>query len=101
MSDFLFFMQAAATRALNAGATLDKVLTLVKEARLETHNTDRKRKTCVPASFTRTVLGQVTPTLKAPLVLFTYYNPILRRGVENFVKELSQAGVSGGCCFRA
>lgn len=39
---------------------------------------------------------QVTPTLKAPLVLFTYYNPILRRGIENFVKEIAQAGVSGG-----
>lgn len=39
--------------------------------------------------------AQVTPTLKAPLVLFTYYNPILRRGIENFVKEIASAGVSG------
>ena len=60
--------QAAATRALNAGSTLDKVLALVKE---------------------------VAPTLKAPLVLFTYYNPILRRGTEKFMQQVAESGAAG------
>lgn len=38
---------------------------------------------------------QVAPTLRAPLILFTYYNPILRRGSEQFIKEISEAGVGG------
>lgn len=61
-------IQAAATRALNAGTTLDKVIELVKE---------------------------VSPNMKAPLVLFTYYNPILRRGTETFIREIAAAGASG------
>lgn len=46
-------------------------------------------------AHTSRVPGQVAPTLKAPLVLFTYYNPILRRGVETFIADLASAGVSG------
>jgi len=61
-------IQAAATRALAKGVRLDDVLELV---------------------------AQVTPELKAPLVLFTYYNPILYRGVDTFLRQISQAGVSG------
>ena len=42
-----------------------------------------------------TAPGQVAPTLRAPLILFTYFNPILRRGLEPFIAELSACGVGG------
>ena len=61
-------IQAAATRALQKGVTLDDVLTLVKD---------------------------VSPTLQAPLVLFTYYNPIFSRGIELFLDQIAEAGVKG------
>ncbi len=61
-------IQAAATRALEKGVTLDDVLSLVKD---------------------------ISPTLKAPIVLFTYYNPIFSRGIEVFLDEIAQAGVKG------
>ncbi|HIK44470.1 MAG TPA: tryptophan synthase subunit alpha [Leptolyngbyaceae cyanobacterium M65_K2018_010] len=61
-------IQAAATRALQRGITLDQVLTLVKT---------------------------VSPQLQAPLILFTYYNPILNRGIEAFMADIAAAGVAG------
>jgi len=61
-------IQAAATRALQKGVTLDDVLSLVTE---------------------------ISPRLQAPLVLFTYYNPIFSRGVEVFLEQIVQAGVKG------
>ncbi|MBE9061755.1 tryptophan synthase subunit alpha [cf. Phormidesmis sp. LEGE 11477] len=61
-------IQAAATRALNRGVTLESVIELVAE---------------------------VTPKLSAPLVLFTYYNPILNRGIEKFLKDIYAAGARG------
>ncbi|MGD1899393.1 MAG: tryptophan synthase subunit alpha [Phormidesmis sp.] len=61
-------IQAAATRALNRGVTLEAVLKLVAE---------------------------VTPKLSAPLILFTYYNPILNRGLEAFLKDIYAAGARG------
>jgi len=61
-------IQAAATRALNAGTTLDGVLELVTE---------------------------MAPKLKAPLVLFTYINPIMSRGYENFIKQVAATGAAG------
>lgn len=61
-------IQAAATRALAKGVRLDDVLELVRK---------------------------VTPELKAPLILFTYYNPILYRGIDKFLQQIAQAGVSG------
>ena len=60
--------QASATRALASGTTLQKVIDLV---------------------------ARVAPTIKAPLVLFTYYNPIYQRGFEAFVKEIADAGAKG------
>ena len=39
--------------------------------------------------------AQVTPSLRAPLILFTYCNPILRRGPDKFIAESAAAGVSG------
>ena len=61
-------IQAAATRALNRGVTLEAVLKLVAE---------------------------VTPKLSAPLILFTYYNPILNRGLEQFLTDIYEAGARG------
>ena len=61
-------IQAAATRALEKGTKLDDVLKM---------------------------LTNVIPELSAPIVLFTYYNQIIHRGVENFLQQLSQVGVKG------
>ena len=63
-------IQAAATRALQKGTTLDKVLAVVKQA---------------------TTDGGVT----APIVLFTYYNPIMARGLEKFCRQAREAGAAG------
>jgi tryptophan synthase alpha chain len=61
-------IQAAATRALEKGTTLEQVLEMLKAT---------------------------TPSLRSPIVLFTYYNPILNRGIEKFLQELAAAGVAG------
>ncbi|WP_008312515.1 tryptophan synthase subunit alpha [Leptolyngbya sp. PCC 6406] len=61
-------IQAASTRALGRGVTLDDVLTVVR---------------------------QVTPDIQSPIILFTYYNPILNRGIESFLQEVAAAGVRG------
>ena len=61
-------IQAAATRALQRGVRLDDVLEMVKD---------------------------VAPELKAPIILFTYYNPILNRGIESFLKQIASVGVKG------
>ncbi|MDJ0660551.1 MAG: tryptophan synthase subunit alpha [Crocosphaera sp.] len=61
-------IQAAATRALRRGVKLEDVLTIVKD---------------------------VQPDIKAPIILFTYYNPIFYRGVEAFLQQIKSAGVKG------
>ncbi|WP_083618840.1 tryptophan synthase subunit alpha [Planktothrix serta] len=61
-------IQAAATRALQKGTRLDQVLEMV---------------------------ANVSPTLKAPIILFTYYNPILHRGIKPFLEQIYQAGARG------
>lgn len=61
-------IQAAATRALERGTKLETVLEMVRE---------------------------VAPTIRAPIILFTYYNPILNRGIETFLQEIAEAGVKG------
>jgi len=61
-------IQAAATRALAKGVRFNDVLAMVKT---------------------------VSPKLKAPIVLFTYYNPILNRGIDKFLTDVVDAGVSG------
>jgi tryptophan synthase alpha chain len=60
--------QRAAMRALAAGMNLAGVLDLV---------------------------ARVRKTVKVPIVLFTYFNPIYRMGVEKFASRASQAGVDG------
>lgn len=61
-------IQAAATRALQRGTRLDGVLEM---------------------------LGEVSPQLQAPIILFTYYNPILHRGIESFLGQIAKAGARG------
>ncbi|MEL6929794.1 MAG: tryptophan synthase subunit alpha [Cyanobacteria bacterium J06600_6] len=61
-------IQAAATRALQKGVKLEDVLAIVKDT-----------------------VGKI----KVPIILFTYYNPIYYRGVESFLQQIKEAGVSG------
>eukprot|EP00897_Mesotaenium_endlicherianum_P001048 jgi/Mesen1/10944/ME000096S10523 len=61
-------IQAAATRALAKGTDLAAVLRM---------------------------LSKVSPRLSAPIVLFTYYNPIMKKGAEHFMREAKAAGASG------
>ncbi|MDH7570168.1 MAG: tryptophan synthase subunit alpha [Armatimonadota bacterium] len=61
-------IQAASLRALAAGTTLAGVLELVHRLR------------------------EKTPT---PLILMTYYNPVLRYGVERFAADAAAAGADG------
>ena len=61
-------IQRATERALRAGTTAARVLDLIKAER-----------------------GAIT----APIVLFTYANPILRMGISAFVERAEQAGVDG------
>jgi tryptophan synthase alpha chain len=61
-------IQRATERALAAGATIGKVLALLKGLR---------------------------PEISAPVVIFSYANPILRMGLEAFVDDAVAAGVDG------
>jgi tryptophan synthase alpha chain len=61
-------IQAAATRALQRGVRLEDVLQVVQEVRQD---------------------------IAAPIILFSYYNPIYYRGIESFLKQIKAAGVQG------
>jgi tryptophan synthase alpha chain len=61
-------IQRATERALAAGTTLTGVLGMV---------------------------GRVRPDLRAPIVIFSYANPILRLGAEQFADQAREAGVDG------
>jgi tryptophan synthase alpha chain len=61
-------IQRASERALKAGATLPRILELVRRIR---------------------------KTSQVPLVLFSYFNPILQMGLEKFAAAASDAGVDG------
>jgi tryptophan synthase alpha chain len=61
-------IQAAATRALKRGVKLGNVLEVVETVR------DR---------------------IQAPIVLFSYYNPIYHQGVHPFLSRVAKAGVKG------
>lgn len=41
------------------------------------------------------LVAAVRPELRAPLVLFTYVNPVLRLGVDAFIARAAEAGVDG------
>ena len=59
-------IQAAATRALQQGVVLDQVIDVVR---------------------------QVAPSISAPIVMFTYFNPIMARGLDTVLR----ANLVGGC----
>ncbi len=61
-------IQRASERALHAGTTLHAVLELVRSIR---------------------------HTSQVPLVLFTYFNPVLQMGLEKFAAAAAQAGADG------
>ena len=61
-------IQRASERALRSGATLAGVLDLVRNIRKQSD---------------------------VPLVLFSYYNPILQMGLEKFAKAAAEAGADG------
>nr|YP_009027666.1 tryptophane synthase alpha subunit [Neoporphyra perforata]AGQ17178.1 tryptophane synthase alpha subunit [Neoporphyra perforata]AHB35160.1 tryptophane synthase alpha subunit [Neoporphyra perforata]AHB35368.1 tryptophane synthase alpha subunit [Neoporphyra perforata]AIA19531.1 tryptophane synthase alpha subunit [Neoporphyra perforata]AIA19740.1 tryptophane synthase alpha subunit [Neoporphyra perforata] len=61
-------IQEASSRALKQGINLKEVLQMVKTVQ---HN------------------------IKAPIVLFTYYNPVLNLGINNFIYAISKAGIKG------
>lgn len=63
--------QEGALRALNAGATLHKVIDTVKDIRKSS---------------------------QIPLLLFTYFNPILAYGLEDFANDAAASGVDGVLC---
>ena len=60
--------QAAAQRALRTGVSLQKVLGLIQDLREES---------------------------EMPLVLFTYFNPVYRYGLERFADRAAEVGVDG------
>tara|TARA_B100000700_G_scaffold324713_1_gene431602 strand:- start:639 stop:1451 length:813 start_codon:yes stop_codon:yes gene_type:complete len=61
-------IQLAASRALSSGTTPEKVFNMLSKLRNQ---------------------------LSIPIILFTYSNPLLNRGIENFCLEASEVGVSG------
>ncbi|MCL7051607.1 hypothetical protein MKW94_011402 [Papaver nudicaule] len=61
-------IQAATARALARGTNFDAILDMLKE---------------------------VIPQLSCPVALFTYYNPILKRGVEKFMVTIKEVGIHG------
>ena len=61
-------IQRASERALRAGATLRQIMEWLPRWR---------------------------ESVKAPILLFTYYNPILRYGLRNFAADAKQAGADG------
>ena len=61
-------IQRATERALAAGGSLRATLALIAEVR---------------------------PAVSAPIVVFTYANPLLRLGLDTFARQAAEAGVDG------
>ena len=61
-------IQLSASRALNSGTTTERVIQL---------------------------LGSLEGKLNIPIILFTYFNPILSFGLQNFCELASKVGVAG------
>ncbi|KAM1591879.1 hypothetical protein FF1_035779 [Malus domestica] len=61
-------IQAAATRSLARGTNLNAIISMLKE---------------------------VIPQLSCPIALFAYYNPILKRGIPEFMSTIKDVGVHG------
>lgn len=41
------------------------------------------------------ILRSVYKQISAPIIIFTYYNPLLKRGISKFIKEIAFLGVKG------
>lgn len=41
------------------------------------------------------LVSVVNPRIKAPIIIFTYLNPILSKGAELFIQEIARAGAKG------
>src|SRR5258705_12265209 len=65
-------IQRASERALKNGATLARVIDLVREIRKAN-----------------------SPANEVPIVLFSYYNPVFQMGLEKFAASASAAGAVG------
>lgn len=61
-------IQAASARSLARGTNFNALLSMLKE---------------------------VVPQISCPIALFTYYNPILKRGTENFMSTIKDVGIHG------
>ena len=61
-------IQDAAFRALENGATTEKVVAMLRET---------------------------VPRLRAPVILFTYFNVVRARGIDQFCESIRAAGVAG------
>lgn len=61
-------IQRASERALKAGATLRKIIERLSKWR---------------------------ESLRAPVILFSYYNPVLQYGLEQFARDAARAGAAG------
>lgn len=61
-------IQRASQRALRSGTTVERILELVKDLR---------------------------PDVEPPLILMSYFNPVLKMGIEEFARRGSQAGLDG------
>ncbi|CAN1270833.1 Tryptophan synthase alpha chain [Linum perenne] len=52
--------------------------------------------TCQDAICTDSAVSvQVVPEISAPIALFTYYNPILKRGIGKFMSTVKDTGIHG------
>lgn len=61
-------IQESSRKALEEGVCLDNILSMLKK---------------------------VSPNLNAPVVIFTYYNPVLARGMKKFIQDISFSGARG------
>ena len=61
-------IQKAGVRALNSGTTVKKIYEMLKSIKKE---------------------------MVTPLVLMTYFNPVLKYGIERFIRDFKEAGVDG------
>nr|YP_009297024.1 tryptophan synthase alpha subunit [Ceramium japonicum]AOM66367.1 tryptophan synthase alpha subunit [Ceramium japonicum] len=41
------------------------------------------------------ILNKVCQNITVPMIIFTYYNPVLKRGVYRFIEEIAYAGAKG------
>ena len=41
------------------------------------------------------VVRRASPKMQASILMFTYFNPIMRRGLEQFCRDIKEAGASG------